>query len=279
MEISPHYDSPPIIDIDGEAIDQLVPLARQRRRLAESLTKFTTEEWRAPSRCSEWSVKDVVAHLAGVNDYWIISVNAGLADEPTRYLAGFDPVAVPAAMVAATVDDLPSAVLDRFAASNERLIDLLGSLTPPQWLALAEAPPGWLPIRLVASHALWDAWTHERDIDQPLSRPTAVEADEVASSLRYVCGLSGAFSKLLGRSVPDPLWLRSTNPDLAAEVTVTDRSCVRTVGVVPSGDVLTGHAVELLDALTFRAPMPDGAPVGWREMMGGLATFFNTVVS
>ena len=70
MELSPRYDGPPIISIGGVPDDQLVPLTRQRRRLEAMLADLATDEWAAPSRCDDWTVQDVVAHLAGVNTFW-----------------------------------------------------------------------------------------------------------------------------------------------------------------------------------------------------------------
>ena len=32
------------------------------------------------------------------------------------------------------------------------------------WATVAEAPAGLIPVRLLALHALWDCWVHERDI-------------------------------------------------------------------------------------------------------------------
>jgi uncharacterized protein (TIGR03083 family) len=279
VDIHPRYASPAIIEIDGTSTDMLEPVSRQHRRFAATLESLTDEQWRAPSRCAEWSVKDVVAHLAGVNEYWAVSITAGLAGEPTRYLSGFDPVSVPAAMVAATDADAPEVVHSRFRSASDRLVELLGSLSMDQWDLPAEAPPGWLPIRLVANHALWDAWTHERDIDEPLGRPTTVIDDEVAGSLRYVCALSGALSILLGQTVDGPLSLHSTGPDVEATVTIDQLARVQNVNNIEGVASLCGDAVDLLDALSFRAPMPSGAPEPWRQLMGGLATFFNTTVA
>jgi uncharacterized protein (TIGR03083 family) len=279
MELTPRYGSPSIIEIDGEPSDQLAPTTRQHRRFLGMLERLTEDQWRAQSRCAEWTVKDVVAHLAGVNEYWTLSITKGLEGEPTRYLAGFDPVTVPAAMVDATDEDAPDVVLQRFRASSDRLLEVIGSLRDDQWLMPAEAPPGWLPIRLVVSHGLWDAWTHERDIAHPLELATVVEDDEVASCLRYVCAITGAFTILLGRPCDGPLRLVATDPEVQAEVVVDDRSHVRHPSDDFVGGALTGDAVELLDALTFRSPAPAAAPLVWREMMGGLAAVFNTVVA
>lgn len=39
-------------------------IARERRSLADLLESLTPDQWTAPSLCSEWSIRDVAAHLA-----------------------------------------------------------------------------------------------------------------------------------------------------------------------------------------------------------------------
>ena len=62
------------------------------------------------------------------------------------------------------------------------------------WSIIGEAPPGHVPLRAVALHALWDSWIHERDILLPLGIGAVEEADEIASCLGYVAALSPAFA-------------------------------------------------------------------------------------
>ena len=122
-------------------------------------------------------MQDVISHLVSTNHFWAVSIGAGRGGEPTRYLATFDPVASPAAMVDG-VRSLPWAtVLEQFVESNEALAESVAGLDADGWETLAEAPPGHVPMRAVALHALWDAWIHERDITLPLGlapsrRPT-----------------------------------------------------------------------------------------------------------
>ncbi len=175
MRITPRYDGAAVINVDAVVRSPRTALVRQRARLAESLRGLTTGEWNTPSRCGGWTVQDVVEHLAGVNRFWWLSIQAGLRGEPTRLLASFDPVRVPAAMVEAARGASASATLDSFQATNAELETLIRSLTDADWDKPAEAPPGHVAIRAVAVHALWDSWVHERDILIPLSREQAVE--------------------------------------------------------------------------------------------------------
>ncbi len=78
MLVAPRYEGPPIISIAGPPDDQLVPVVRQRRRLAAMLVDLREDDWRSGSRCDAWTVQDVVSHLVGVNVFWRASVLAGL---------------------------------------------------------------------------------------------------------------------------------------------------------------------------------------------------------
>jgi uncharacterized protein (TIGR03083 family) len=50
-----------------------VPLLRQRRRLAALLGSLDDQQWATTSRCEQWSVQDVVAHLVSTNQFWAFS--------------------------------------------------------------------------------------------------------------------------------------------------------------------------------------------------------------
>ena len=202
MKISPRYDGPPLIAIDGAPADQLAPVVRQRRRMETMLAALGADDWKAPSRCEGWTVQDVISHIVGVNNFWELSVRQGLAGTPTRYLVGFDPVATPAQMVGAMRTLTAAEVLDQFVASNDGFLGVLSGLDDDGWMTLAETPPGHLPIRLLASHAVWDTWVHERDIALPLGLTPPVETDEVMSSMRYAAALSPGFILSEGRDSP-----------------------------------------------------------------------------
>ena len=168
MLLTPHYGDDPLVTIDGDPAAIAAPLVRQRRWVASTLAAFTDEQWSHPSRCEGWSARDVLVHLDGTNAFWTLSLAAGLRGEPTRFLATFDPVTSPATSVAQSRDQTPTEVLARFTESTEALARLVESFDPADWTVLAEAPPGHLAASVVAHHALWDSWIHERDILLPL---------------------------------------------------------------------------------------------------------------
>jgi uncharacterized protein (TIGR03083 family) len=275
MKVTPRYDGSAILTMDGASDDQREPMVRQRRRFAAMLAELSDDQWRAPSRCAGWSVQDVVAHLVGVNAFWRASIVAGLAGTPTRILTGFDPVATPQLMIEPMRVLAPLDVLAQLIASNDALLEVVEGLDAKGWTALAESPPGHLPIRLIAQHALWDAWIHERDVALPLGIATEVVPDEVRSALRYAAALSPGFAVSVGEATAGTYAVDARDPHVRFGVDVGASVAVRD-GLMPDGaPVLRGDAIELVEALSLRAPLPDSAPPEWRALLGGLATVFS----
>lgn len=277
MQLSPRYDADPIIRLDGEPAGIARPAIRQRRRLVEALASFDDDDWAHPSRCAGWSNRDVIVHLDSTNPFWVYSIASGAGGTPTRLLATFDPVESPAQMVAA--DDVSTGeLLERFTSSTEALADLWESLDGEGWSSIAEAPPGHISVSAVAHHALWDSWVHERDVLLPLDRVPDVEADEVAAGLRYAAALAAALGVTQrgagAGSGSGVLSIAGSDPDVSAIVEIGDCVVVRS-GVADEPDlVVTGNAVELLEALSVRAPLRQAVPPESSWMINGLAELF-----
>ncbi|HLM65225.1 MAG TPA: maleylpyruvate isomerase family mycothiol-dependent enzyme [Acidimicrobiales bacterium] len=276
MQIVPRYDGPPIVTLQGGA-DVGQPFIRQRRRLQALLGSLSDDEWSAGSRCEGWTVQDVAAHLVGVNRFWHFSISAGLAGSATRVLAGFDPKATPAAMVDAVRSAAPAETLAELVESNDALCELVGELNDDQWSMIAEAPAGHLPIRLLVHHGLWDCWVHERDIALPLGLAVAEDADEVLACLRFVAALGPAFSLTSGSATAAALVLETTEPDGCVVVEVTDHVAVHDRPPAEPTVVLRDAAVDLVEALSFRAPLTHAVPADHRWLVVYLGEVFETI--
>ena len=279
MRLTPSYGPEPLLELDGDPFAVVEPTVRQRRRLVATLASFGDAEWEHPSRCAGWTTRDVVVHLDTTNSFWAASIQAGTQGQPTRFLTDFDPVASPAQHVAAAGERHHAEVFERFAESTEAFAAIAASLTPREVAdAVAEAPPGHISVSGVLHHALWDAWIHERDILLPLGTEPVVEPDEVAASLRYAAALGPALALTRGQHRPTRLTVRATDPAVRFDVVVDDRVEVHTVeSSGPATDLeLTGDAVELLEALSIRLPLPPSAPAEWVRMRDGLAVTFDS---
>lgn len=280
MLLTPRYDDRPVITIEGDPLDQREPLVRQRRRMESTLARLTDQQWAHPSRCAGWSVTDVVSHLVEVNRFWTRSIRSGVAGQPTRLLATFDPVAMPAHAVDANRGHGSGEVLARFAQTNQALADTVDGLDAHSWNATAEAPPGHLSVRAVAHHALWDAWIHERDISLPLGLRATEEPDEVLACLRYVAALGPAFALIADRARRGALVVDATDPAATIIVTIDDTVTVRAGvdGSVDGAAHISGPAVDLIEMISLRAPFTAPVHPEDRWIFEGLATAFDSRV-
>ncbi len=277
MLLSPRYDGPTILTIDAPPRDVLEPVVRQRRRLADVLAGLSDEQWAAPSRCAGWSVRDVVAHLVSVNGFWQFSVASARGGAPTRLLGGFDPAASPPLLVDQMSALSPAQVLEQFVATSEGFLGEIADLDDAGWEAIAEAPAGHIAIRVLAQHALWDCWIHERDIVLPLGIDPVVCDDEVDACLRFAASISPALGLGLGCDVRGSFAVAATDPDVRFVLDVDDTVTLAR-GAADGRPCLHGDAVELVEALTLRAPMPSSAPHEWTDLLAGLATAFDSPI-
>ncbi len=275
MLLQPRYGHPPVIVVDARVPGDEHPVMRQRRRLEALLGELDEAGWQHPTRCAGWSVQDVITHLVSTNGFWSLSMRAGLAGEPTRFLGTFDPVATPALLVDMAEGTPPAETLEQFVAGNDDLASLIETFGFDEWNTIAEAPPGHLPIGLVADHALWDGWVHERDIALPLGRPVVVDPDEVLTSLRYAACLGRGFDASTGTREAPPVVVEVRDPDAVVVVTLEEGVVRVGDGPAPEGALRgEGDAVEVLEMLSVRdpgLPMPEAVAA----LTAGLATVFD----
>jgi uncharacterized protein (TIGR03083 family) len=275
MKLTQRYDDPGFLRFEGPLADPSVPMLRQRRRMASTLAELDDAQWATPSRCEGWSVQDVVSHLVTVNRFWAVAFTGARNGEPTRFLVDLDPVATPAQLVDG-VRSLPWAkVLDGFVESNEAIAESVAGLDDDGWSMLGEAPPGHVPLRAVAYHALWDAWIHERDIVLPLGIEPVERADEIVDSLRYAAALSPLFAATSGSTRAGSIVVEATDPEMRVVIDVGTGVVVR--DGEPSADALrlTGSAVELLEGLSFRVPFSPPVADEHRWLFDGLGRAFD----
>lgn len=274
MLLSPRYDATPILAVDRR-VPGPHPIAQQRRRLEAELGELSDDEWVAPSRCEGWTAQDVVSHLDSTNRFWALSIAQALEGAPTRFLASFDPVATPAQLADRARGVPPAETLAEFAAGNRDLLAAVESLDEEGWEAIGEAPPGHVPVRLVADHALWDSWVHERDVLLPLGRPVVEDAGEILTCLRYAAGLGQAFEVGQAGGAGGEVVLEVTDPDARIVVTATTEQVRSHDGeAAAAAPVLRHAAAPLLEMLSRRdAGRPEPPEVAW--LSGGVAMVFD----
>jgi len=149
---------------------------RERTELLAFLETLTPEEWGAPSLCSAWRVRDVVAHVVAYDRF-----APSLVWHFVR--SGF------------SVDRVN---LRTAAAWSGRSIDeLLARLR-------ANVLPGGITRLIGWRVALQDAVVHQQDMRRPLGRPRTIPAERVVGVLDCLVGpptLSGLQSRARGLRV------------------------------------------------------------------------------
>lgn len=273
MQLNPRYGSDPILTLDGDLSLIAEATIRQNRRLGAMLATLTDEQWSHPTRCSEWDVRDVIVHLGMTNQFWTMSVTAGLAGEPTRFLANFDPVASPREMGADNADS-PSTVLQNFFDASDVWCSLLADISAEGWHQIGEAPPGHIAIGAVVHHALWDSWVHERDILLPLGEAPTEEVDEVLMSLRYSVALGSTLAISQGTGRTGSVTFDVEQPDAVFSLSVGEVAVIET-GAVDGAPVIAADAVSLLEGISRRAPMPVTPSEDAAWVFGGLKAAFD----
>lgn len=277
MQLTPRYDGPPVLRFDLPIGDPAVPLVRQRRRLGTILRALDGDQWAASSRCDAWSVRDVVAHLTGVDQFWLLAITGALNGEPTRFLEGFDPVATPPLLVDGMADVAPDALLARYLDGVDALAAVVEPLDGAQWLLPGEAPPGHMALHGLARHALWDAWTHERDIVVPLGLSHTEEDDEIRACLEYAASIGPAFLAMNGSTRPGAIAIDGSDPSVHVVVVLGETVVVHADEAPADAVTIEGRSVDLIEAFTFRAPFVHEIPDGSRWMFDGLAAAFDRV--
>lgn len=274
MELTPRYDGPPILRFDGPTADVARPLIRQRRRLGEMLDGLTVEQWSTTSRCSDWTVRDVAAHLVGTDQFWLISATQAIEGKPTRYLANFDPAVTPGQLVDATREQSSDEVMAAYRAGVDGLEQALEQLSEAQWLLPAEAPPGHVPLAGLAHHALWDGWIHERDIALPLGLTSTEEPDELLACLRYAAALGPMLLASRGSTRKGTLVLEGTVPTTRVVIEAGETVVIGNDSKSPDAAHLSGETVALIESLSQRAQLSIPLNEADEWLIEGLAQAF-----
>ncbi|WDZ82758.1 maleylpyruvate isomerase family mycothiol-dependent enzyme [Micromonospora cathayae] len=228
-------------------------LQRQRANFVGLLTKLAPDDWAATSRCSEWSVHDVVRHVVNVAELHVALLSG--SPEVERFLrhGPFQPASTPALWLADSPAQTPEETLQTLAGLVERERDLFRVRAAGPAGPLMPAPSGrqlhWSTLSL---HMLWDAWIHERDVALGLGLEPESRVEHFPEVTMYGLLLAGGVGVIAGHPPAATLALRDA-AEWRYEIGVAEDD----VFVVAGSDrEAQGHGVtdEVLDALTGREP-------------------------
>lgn len=168
----------------------LMPMARaERADLADFLATLTPPDWEAPTLCTRWSVKDVVAHVISYEELGAL----GLLK---RFAKG------------------------RVVRANQVGVDEFADLTPQQLLEFLRGhlQPRGLTAGFGGMIALVDGTIHHQDIRRALGRPREVPHDRLERVLSLVPGNprlgAGRRVKGLRLRATDVDWTHGDGPEV-----------------------------------------------------------------
>ncbi|OBC02972.1 maleylpyruvate isomerase family mycothiol-dependent enzyme [Mycobacterium sp. 852002-40037_SCH5390672] len=161
----------------------------ERVDLADFLATLTPRDWDAPTLCTRWSVKDVVAHVISYDELGAL----GLLK---RFAKG------------------------RIVRANQVGVDEFAALSPQQLLGVLRShlQPRGLTAGFGGMIALVDGTIHHQDIRRALDRPRDVPADRLERILPLVPGNPrlGAGRRIRGLRLraTDVEWTHGDGPEV-----------------------------------------------------------------
>lgn len=162
----------------------------ERSDLADFLATLAPQDWQAPSLCSRWTVKDVVAHVISYEELG------------------------------------PLGLVKRFAKgwvvrANQVGVDEYSALSAPQLLAFLRdhLQPRGLTAGFGGMIALVDGTIHHQDIRRALGRPRSIPHDRLRCVLQLVPGNPrlGAGRRIRGLRLraTDVDWVHGDGPEVS----------------------------------------------------------------
>ena len=249
-----------------------------RERQLDVVRGVPLDEWTRPSRCTGWSVHDVVRHVVQMNEVMVGVVAATRAGERYERMRRFDPKTTPSAWLAEAPATEPEETLAAFERSTRAVIDVGDALGGD---VLVGSPVGLQPWPRVVLHALLDAVVHQRDVTEPLGR-SAPAVPELLPVLAYVLLIAARVACLADREFAVPVDLggqvlrrrrarggRRGGAGRPERRTRADERGARGL----RGDAVVADPLRLLDGLTGRVPLDEvlPAPDDVRAALGLLA--------
>jgi uncharacterized protein (TIGR03083 family) len=246
--------------------------AAQRGRLLDTVRGLDEAQWRAQSRCADWSIQDVVLHLTQMSDVMQAGIAAARADEKFTPFKTFDPKVTPTELVRAAGSQDPAVTVAEFARTTQSLTSTLVELGDDDSLLLV-SPAGRQPWPRSILHALFDSAVHERDITRPLGLDAEPSVDEVGAIAAYQVLLASRVACMFGMSYAVELALEGA-PVLTVRVDGPAVEVIRAFGT--GAPVATGDAIDVLDAMTGRGELSDALDAP-SAVIAGLSTLRSLV--
>jgi len=181
-------------------------------RLIQQLRKLSEDDWAAQSRCDDWTVKDVIAHLSPVLTNYLIFITSAkkeenILDDPN--LSFSEPGVLDGKSLAGRLSNMAKESSESFDSSEqlinefelrfEMLLDGFNSCKDNEWDLKAFHPVNWVSVYGILLWTMFESTIHAWDALNAVDEKYLV-AENLAPLLpQYFC------NKLINR------WFKTTD--------------------------------------------------------------------
>jgi uncharacterized protein (TIGR03084 family) len=196
-----------------EVVDSVVvALGTQQDELDRILRDASEADWAAPTRCSGWTVCDVVLHLAQTDEFAVASAEGRIAEAAASWSGADGSPTVDdraGALVAEQRGEPPEQVLERWrsgAAAVRHAFDTIDPSTRLTWVT------GQVAARTLVTTRLAETWIHTGDVAEALgaSRTPGPQLEQIVRLAWRT--LPYAFARE-GKELAGPVAVELTAPD------------------------------------------------------------------
>ena len=197
----------------SEKQDQILKQLNEfRPRLIQQLRKLSENEWAAQSRCDDWTVKEVIAHLSPVLANYLIFITSAkkeknILDDPN--LSFNEPGVLDGKSLAETLSkmakessesfDSTEELINEFELRFEMLLDGFNSCKDNEWDLKAFHPVNWVSVYGILLWTMFESTIHAWDALNAVDERYLVDEDLAPLLPQYFC------NKLINR------WFKTTD--------------------------------------------------------------------
>jgi uncharacterized protein (TIGR03083 family) len=244
----------------------------QRQRMTALFHGFDESQWQTQSRCSEWTVQQVVRHLV---DAATIEGELLRGEGPRNEGGRIDPRTDPGKWLAASDGQSSAETLAAFDAASTAEQAALEQRSRMGGEVLLPGPYGPMHWTSLVAHLFWDAWVHERDIVVPLGITHDATAEEDRLAALYALVVSATAPTFVGGTVTTTVELTGAARDVYDIAASADGTRVEIVDRADDAKV-RAELGPLVDSLAGRGPEVDAVAEGPSdviEQLGMLRAF------
>jgi uncharacterized protein (TIGR03083 family) len=177
-------NSEPVVDQLGEVWESL----------SSACERLDDRQWKLPTDCPGWSVKDQLSHLIGVERMLLGEPSPPAPAARAEHV--LNPIGeINEAWVSARRPTPGDEVLAEFVETTGRRMESLRAMSPADFDVIGPSPVGQAPYREFMETRVIDSWAHEQDVRRALGRPggrngpgEVISLDRCVRAMPFVVG-------------------------------------------------------------------------------------------